>query len=97
VGCVWCVRVCVCVCGVCVCGYVCVVCMWCVCVCVRVYVCVVCVCVCVCLALGIQHAKRMLRIMSSSVACSAVQYFPTLLHKGTIFRKKKLLHTKCVS
>ena len=33
------------------------------------------------MALVIQHAKRMRRIILSSVACPALQYFPTLSHK----------------
>jgi len=32
----------------------------------------------------------------SSVACPALQYFPTLSHKRHDFRKEKLLNTKCV-
>jgi hypothetical protein len=34
--------------------------------------------VCLSVTLGIQHAKRMRRIIFSSVACSAVPYFSTL-------------------
>ena len=48
-----------------------------------------------------QHAKRMLRIISSSVVCPAAQRFPTLsfphyLINGTTYGKKKILSTKCV-
>ena len=32
-------------------------------------------------ALGVQHAKRMRRIILSSVACPALQYFSTLSHE----------------
>ena len=35
--------------------------------------------------LGIQHAKRMLRIILSSVASPALQYFSALPHKGHDF------------
>jgi len=37
--------------------------------------------VCVCLALGIQNAVRMRRVILSSVAWHALQYFSTLTHK----------------
>jgi hypothetical protein len=46
-------------------------------------------------ALVIQHAKRMRRIILSSVACPALQNFSTLSHKRHDFRKK-LLNTTCV-
>jgi len=44
-------------------------------------------------ALVIQHAKRMLRIILSSVACPAVPNYST--HKLHFFRKK-LFKIKCV-
>jgi hypothetical protein len=42
---------------------------------------------CVSVALLIQHAKRMRRIILSSVACVTVLYFYTLSHKRRHFRK----------
>jgi hypothetical protein len=47
-------------------------------------------------ALGTQHAMRMRHIIPPPVACSALQYFSTLSHFGTIFEENKLLKTKCV-
>jgi DNA-directed RNA polymerase alpha subunit len=42
-------------------------------------------------ALGIQHAKRMRRVVLSSVASPAVQYVSELSHKRHNFRKEKKL------
>jgi hypothetical protein len=51
---------------------------------------------CVSVALVIQHVKRMLRIILSSVSCPALPLFFTLTHKMYYFCKKKLLKTKRV-
>jgi hypothetical protein len=52
----------------------------------------VCVCVCVCiLALVTQHAKRMCRIILSSVACLAVPHFSHHVTNGMAFEKKNSL------
>ena len=44
---------------------------------------------CVYVALGIQHAMRTRRVMLSTVACPALQYFSTLAHKKARFSKNK--------
>ena len=70
----------------------------CVCMCACVCECAgafVCACTCALVALLTQHAKRMGRIISSSVASLAPSYFSTLSHKRHDFRKT-LLNTKCV-
>jgi hypothetical protein len=46
---------------------------------------------CVFLALGIQHAKRVRRIILTFLACSDVPYFSTLSHKRQDFRGEKYL------
>jgi hypothetical protein len=52
---------------------------------------------CVSVSLFIQHAKRMRRIILSSVACSTLQYLSTLSHKRHDFRGKKIIeHKTCV-
>ena len=47
-------------------------------------------------ALGVEHEKRMSRILLSFVACPVVQYFFTLSHKLEECRGKKLLNIKFV-
>jgi hypothetical protein len=49
---------------------------------------------CLPVALGIQHAKRMRRIVLSTVSCPAVPYFSTLSHKRHDYQKKKLWDIK---
>jgi hypothetical protein len=51
---------------------------------------------CVSVAIVIQHAKRMRRIILSSVACQALPYFSHYLINGPIFGEKVMEHEMCV-
>jgi len=51
---------------------------------------------CVLAVLVIQHAKRMRRVILSSVASPALQCFSTLSHKRHHFRKHVIEHGICI-
>jgi hypothetical protein len=53
----------------------------------------VCYIFCVSIALVTQHSKRTNRIILSSVACPAVQYFNTLSHKRHDYRENEICWT----
>jgi hypothetical protein len=50
---------------------------------------------CVSVALFIQHAKRMRRVILSSVAFLTLPYSSTLSHKATTFGRKATEHKMC--
>jgi hypothetical protein len=50
---------------------------------------------CVSVTLVIKDAMRMRRVTLLYMACQAVQYFSTLLHKKHDFRKNVLEHKMC--
>jgi predicted transcriptional regulator len=51
---------------------------------------------CVSVALVVQHAKRMRRIILSSVACLALPYFSILFHKRHDFGENIVEYKVCV-
>jgi len=52
-------------------------------------------CECVFLDLGIQNAMHIWHIILSCVACLTLQYFSTLPHRGTIFKKSYSTQNAC--
>ena len=49
-----------------------------------------------CVALVNQHAKRMRRVIFTSLACQVVQYFTALFHEQHDFREEVIENKVCV-